>query len=167
MKKLYLMVGEPGSGKSTFLKNYQKKVGGVIVSRDEIRFGLLGKNDSYFSKENTVFDKYIESIQNALKNNEIVFADATHISEGSRMKVLNRLDLTDVEVRPIVIETSLTTCLANNSTREGLQRVPDQVIKRMFNQFKHPIYDKFHYKEVLTYFYNTGELTPCQLAKSG
>ena len=38
--RLILMVGCPGSGKSTWLKN-NKQEDAVVVSRDEIRFKIL------------------------------------------------------------------------------------------------------------------------------
>ena len=46
------MVGAPGAGKSTFIKNNKDKLCGSvnIVSRDEIRFSLLKDGDEYFSK---------------------------------------------------------------------------------------------------------------------
>ena len=81
-KKLYVMVGIPGSGKSTFLKNHNIFFNEPykIISRDEIRYSIISDEDEYFSKENEVFKKFIEEIKNSLLINEETYADATHIN---------------------------------------------------------------------------------------
>ena len=56
-KNLWIMVGCPASGKSTYLAN-KALSNSVIVSRDAIRFNLLRPGDDYFSKEKEVFEKY-------------------------------------------------------------------------------------------------------------
>jgi predicted ABC-type ATPase len=53
-KTLWLIAGVPGSGKSTFLANKVNSSKAKIVSRDAIRFKLLGDGDSYFKNEDTV-----------------------------------------------------------------------------------------------------------------
>ena len=58
MNKLYLMVGIPGSGKSTFIAN-TKEVRTLIVSRDAIRFSMVSEGESYFKKEKEVFNTFI------------------------------------------------------------------------------------------------------------
>ena len=52
MRNLFVMVGVPGSGKSTFLKeNFEGKGNVKIVSRDAIRFSFVKPDEPYFSKE--------------------------------------------------------------------------------------------------------------------
>lgn len=140
-KNLWLMVGCAASGKSTWLtKNACSD--GVIVSRDAIRFSLLNPGDDYFSKENEVFEKYVNSIQNAFNHTDNVYADATHLTEASRNKLLNRLDLTNVNIKAVMFLTSLDECLARNSKRGGRAQVPESVIKRMFFSTTDPTFDK-------------------------
>ena len=56
--KLYLMMGISGAGKSTWLR-HNIKDGEVIVSRDQIRFGMLQDGDDYFDHEDEVFETFI------------------------------------------------------------------------------------------------------------
>ena len=42
MAKLYIMVGLPGSGKSTYSKKLSKEINAEIVSSDDIRIELFG-----------------------------------------------------------------------------------------------------------------------------
>ena len=150
MKKLYLMVGCPASGKSTVAKRIAEKEGGVVVSRDGIRFKLLGTNDYYFAKEDVVFATYINEINKALKTNDVVVIDATHLSDKARNKTLSQIDLTDVSVRPVVMTTPLDTALERNENREGRTFVPRSVLRRMYYQCTDPKDDVLnHYDEII------------------
>ena len=83
MSTLYMMVGCPGSGKSTFAKTLK----GKYISRDEIRFKLLQDEDDYFAKEGEVFQKFIYEIEEGLSKYGDVIVDATHLNKGSRHKL--------------------------------------------------------------------------------
>ena len=48
MKRIYILMGTPAAGKSTFLKKIKN---GLIVSRDAIRFSLLKEGEDYFAHE--------------------------------------------------------------------------------------------------------------------
>ena len=151
MKKLIFGVGCPASGKSTLLNNLasSETYSGVIVSRDLIRFSIVSEDEEYFSKENEVFDKFVETIQNELNNNERVYVDATNLNEKSRNKVLDRLNIEDVELYAIVMKTPLEECLRRNAQREGRLCVPETALRRMFLSMTNPKGDqKYKYKEV-------------------
>lgn len=159
--KLYLLMGAPGSGKSTYLKNRFSQQP-VVVSRDAIRFNMVREDEEYFSKEKEVFREYIEQIRIALKFNKEVFADATHLNENSRAKVLFALgkDLKDVEVNVIWVRVPLEVAITQNELRLGTRAyVPKSVIRRMYSQATMPskeegfehiyIYDGKTEKEIL------------------
>ena len=46
MAKLYVIMGAPGSGKSTFIKNTLSKYA-FVISRDTIRFGMVKEHEPY------------------------------------------------------------------------------------------------------------------------
>ena len=62
LKKVWLMCGIPGSGKSTWAKKRLMENGGIWISRDEVRFSMVKEDEDYFSKECEVFDKFIANI---------------------------------------------------------------------------------------------------------
>ena len=131
--KLYLMIGCPGSGKTTYAKRYLTNA--VYISRDEVRFSLVKENEEYFSKENEVFQNFIDKINEKLQNGFDVVADATHLNRKSRLKLLASLDLNKekTEVIAIFMQTPLDICIKRNENRKGTRSyVPIAAIKRMY-----------------------------------
>ena len=57
---LALMVGIPGSGKTTFAKKFCKYFHYTYISRDDIRFSKIEDKDDYFDKESLVFTEFIK-----------------------------------------------------------------------------------------------------------
>lgn len=150
MNNLYLMVGAPGSGKSTyareFNKNHKSRI--KIVSRDAIRFSMVKDGSPYFSKEKAVFKEFVREINEGLDEGDVI-ADATHVNEVSRMKLINKVDLSKCRVSCIVVNTDETTAIKRNHLREGRARVPDEVIRENYARFTHPKTDNFHYDKII------------------
>ena len=150
MNNLYLMVGAPASGKSSYANNfintYDKPI--KVVSRDAIRFSMVKDGSPYFSKEKVVFKEFVKEINDGLDNGDVI-ADATHINEVSRMKVIKRIDLSKCKVSCIVLLTDESTSINRNHLREGRARVPDSVISENYARFTHPKTDKFHYHNII------------------
>lgn len=141
-KTLYIMCGVPGSGKSTWIQKHIDSFDGSVflASRDAIRFLMLKDGEDYFAHENEVYDEFINQIKLGLENHDITIADATHISIGSRKKLLKSLgkSLKNVKVIAMVIKTDFDTIVKQNDMREGRARVPLSVLRRMNIQFTMP-----------------------------
>ena len=156
MKKpfIILMCGMPASGKSTAAKKFTEWYNQnfnhsscIVVSRDEIRFNFLRRNDidfdllkqydttKYFSKENEVFNTFIQMIKNNISFGFNVIADATHINWRSRKKIITALqDIQNkVNIFVWVINTPLDVCLERNSFRTGITKVPKRSMLSLFN----------------------------------
>ena len=141
-KKVWLLSGLPGSGKSTWARQKIAENGGVWCSRDEVRFSIVKENEEYFSHEDEVFNTWIKQINKALENPEVedVYIDATHLNDKSRNKVLNRLTKnTDIEkIINVLFLTPLETCLERNKQRSRRAVVPEEVIRNMAKTFQIP-----------------------------
>jgi predicted kinase len=138
MPILYLMVGVPASGKSTYAKRLMEvSDNSVYISRDEIRFSLLGAKDGYFAKEDQVFRTYISKINEALALGKDVYADATHIDGSSRVKVLRQVKYPCHKVAIVMLQP-LQMCLERNAKRLGRTRVPDKAVVAMHRKLTMP-----------------------------
>ena len=154
MANLYLMVGCPGSGKSTFLKKRTKLNNAVIISRDAIRFSIVKPDEEYFSHEDEVVEIFWEQINKALSENKDVFVDQTSLTPRSRKWLLQHV--TGYKYANIIwIDEDLDTCLKRNRMRRGTRSyVPEESVRRMFSQFIEPSLDEGFYR---IYRYNSKE----------
>jgi len=139
--KLILVMGCPGAGKSTFLKNHVDE--GTIISRDEVRYSMVSENEEYFSKEKAVFKEFVKQIQENLAKGINVYADATHLTQKSRHKLLAAIKVEPSETDLIWINTSEKECIKHNENRIGTRGyVPEDVLHRMFLSIQRPNLDE-------------------------
>jgi predicted kinase len=148
MAKLTIMMGIPGSGKSTAAAAYQKEddFKRMIVSRDEIRFSLVAEDEEYFSKEDEVFNTFCIKLAVGLSCDFEMIADATNLNSRSRAKLLNGVAYhynkiidegsfkENVELCVYFVNVPLETALAQNENRKGTRAyVPESAIRNMYN----------------------------------
>lgn len=149
MKQKYLLitVGVPGSGKSTWCQSYIKNHSDYnihYVSRDEIRYSILQKGELYFSHEDEVVALFNGQIIKGLKNPEvdIIIADATHLSDKARRRLLNAIPLRNIIIIPVYFHVPLGVCVQRNNQRDGRERVPEDKIQQMYDAISWPFQDK-------------------------
>ena len=137
MSKLIMMVGVPGSGKSTWIKNNKAETN-IVISRDAIRFAKLKDDEDYFAHESEVFNEFVWQIANGLAGDKTVIADATHLNKKSRALVLGKVAKLADEIEAVMIDVHLETAIKRNDQREGRAKVPRGVIRRMYFQMEPP-----------------------------
>lgn len=151
MSKLIIMSGAPGSGKSTYAKSLaQHNTSTVHVSRDAIRFSLLGPNDHYFSKETEVLETFYKTIIFYLKLGYNVIADASHLNWKARRTLLEKVEkhIVSFQTGVIYMRPPLEICFERNDTRAGRENVPHDVITKMYNSQSDPANDPYHYNKI-------------------
>lgn len=132
MSKIYIMMGIPGSGKSTFVKSMMED-GDVWISRDLIRFAILKDGDSYFSKEDEVFKQFVENINLAIrKGANKIYVDATHLNTVSRAKVISKIYEKYEELNLVYVKVPLELAIERNNRRSGRSLVPETSIREMY-----------------------------------
>ena len=139
-KKVFLLSGIPGSGKSTWIRS-QLTPGSEWISRDNVRFAILTDEDDYFAHEDDVFDTFINYINQSLNQEEIhtIYIDATHLNKRSRDKVLRRVHKDNIEeLNCVCFDVPLAVCISRNNLRAGRSRVPETAIYNMFQSYRLP-----------------------------
>lgn len=137
MPKLYIMVGFPGAGKSTYAEKISKETGAKIISSDNIR------EEKYGMRQKTINDKKIFKemrvrIFNYLSEGKDVICDATNVTIEKRASFLAKDCSGDTEKIAIVINRPVNVCIEQNSKREETQKVPNVAIYTSAKKFVYP-----------------------------
>lgn len=139
-KRVYLMSGLPGSGKSTFIHKY-RQLTDAVISRDAVRFSIVKEDEEYFAKEDYVFKVFIKEINKALEdeNVERVFIDATHLNPKARYRVIHKLNRENIdEINVIYFNIPIDECIRRNNLRIGRAVVPETAIRNMMKSYLYP-----------------------------
>ena len=139
---LIMMMGVPGSGKSTIALEYAalyraKGYNVKIISSDGVRAELYG--DESIQGDNKQIFSIVESrIFEQLRADGIAIYDATNLSSKRRKDFVQRVKAMFPEAKAhcIDVDPSLGTCLERNEQRE--RHVPRSVICRMYVQKEPP-----------------------------
>lgn len=135
--QLYVLIGIPGSGKSTFAKNVLTEIS-TVISRDEIRYSIIKDEEAYFSHEKEVYKKFIKQIKDLMVQGKDVTVDATHLNATSRFKLLSNLKGFDYKINAFYFDTPLDECLGRNAMRRGRAHVPEDAIENMYDNLTFP-----------------------------
>lgn len=133
---LQMLVGLPGSGKSTYAARRHEICGIHVCSSDEIRAELGDVNCQDNNEQ--VFRILHRRIKEYLQNGESVIYDATNISSKRRRAFLLELKNIDCQKHCIIFRTRYERCLEQNNLRE--RKVPPEVIREMYMKWDTPHY---------------------------
>lgn len=141
MKKIprfCMVVGLPGSGKSSFIEDVLCKQGidiKYVHSSDSIRQELFNDINNQ-DNNNLVFETLHTRIKEDLKNGNSCVYDATNIHEKYRRAFLQELKNIPCKKECYIIATPYEICLERDKQRD--RTVGEEVIKRMYKTFNIP-----------------------------
>ncbi|MBK1811647.1 ATP-binding protein [Clostridium sp. YIM B02505] len=129
-KRLYILIGIPGCGKSYYADHNLKDNSTVIISTDEIRKSLFGSYSFCLNTNNLVIKTAKENIKTELLNNNVIF-DATNTNKKYRKSIINIGLKCNAIIIGIVFNTPLHICLERNERRCSERKVPKNIIMKM------------------------------------
>ena len=140
MKKLFVMVGIPGSGKGTYIKGH-KADNSFVISSDDIRKEIFGDENSQ-EDNGKVFNVFYGRMVKAITEFpcDEIWLDATNINRKNRRRIFEELkqkhvrDL--VEVTAVVMATPYETCVKRDLERD--RTVGEEVIRKFVARFCYP-----------------------------
>jgi predicted kinase len=140
---IYIAVGLPGSGKSTYAKNFIKGKDIEYLSSDELR-AVYGKDQSDQSVTSIVFGHIKRKVDEFLKDDKNVLVDATSVNRKERRDYINTAKKYSAKVVVLVFKMDRQGLIDRNKKRgeQGGRVVPDWVIDKMLAKFEEPSYDE-------------------------
>ena len=136
MKTLYVPIGIPGSGKSTYGKQLAKENKNLrIVCPDDIRAELYG-DASIQGDGKKVFSIAYSRATEYLKSGKDVYFDATNVTALSRSRLLKALYPLFNSSIAVYFDVPLEVCKKRNSERPRV--VPESVLDRMSKKLQEP-----------------------------
>lgn len=134
---LYVAVGIPGCGKSTYGERLKQEMKDrvCIVCPDKVREQIYGDASVQVDGEK-VFSIAYDMAEKALRCGETVYFDATNTTAFSRHRLLQRLSGHAGECVAIYFNVPLEVCKRRNAKRSRV--VPGSVIERMYKKLTRP-----------------------------
>lgn len=155
MAKVHMMIGIPGSGKTTKAKEIAEKEKAIWISSDEIRKELFG-DESDQKNHPKVFLEVEKRMLKALELGKDVIYDATNLSRKRRMHILTTT-LREYDVVGQVLLTPIDVCMVRDENRGRL--VGERKIKKMYKNFQFPFrWEGFREMQ----YYSQSETLKCQ-----
>lgn len=129
MKRIILMIGVPGSGKTTLAQKIAEK-GWKYINADSIRLELYGNAAEQGDKEQ-VFTLFFTRLEELMMEGVDVIIDNTNLNPKQRKPILERCEkfgYSDIQLW--LLDIPLELCLERNRSRDRI--VPEDIVSNMY-----------------------------------
>jgi len=132
-KKLLVMQGICGSGKSSWIREHE--LGHYTICPDTIRLLYAAPNPTISQANDPfVWKDVFRLLDVRMKNGDFTIIDAVHAQEKSLKKYKKLCEQYDYEFEIKRFDITLEEALERDNNREDYRKVPHDVIERMYNK---------------------------------
>ena len=140
MKKIIMLAGIGGTGKSYYAKNL--KIPGLvkIISSDEIRYSITKSYSIILDNMMIVYDEMIETCNKLLNENKdiTIILDSTFLNDERRNYFIDHLkNYDELELHMLKVHDE-KTIYERNKKRMREKRIPEDVIASMIKKYAYP-----------------------------
>lgn len=156
-KEVIIMVGLPGSGKSTYINNLKQNVfydDYVICSTDQLLENIAADlNISYNEAHANHYTKSIErefkeEIWSAIKEDKNVIIDRTNLSVKSRNKMLSYFNKNYKKIAVSFDVTNIEEIKKRITNRGDHKSIPENILMKLAGSYEIPTLEQFD--EIIT-----------------
>lgn len=146
---LIVLVGAPGSGKSTWGKKFAEENGLKYLSSDESR-AKFGKGEEDQSVTPMVFSYLQRVVEQLLEQKKSVMVDATNINRKDRKAFVDAANKHGAYKIAVVFERDKETLKKQvaNRVASGGRDIPDFVFDKMLAKYQRP--DEIEFDKVIS-----------------
>ena len=147
-----LLIGAPGSGKTTWGKHYVNLHSNFVrVCPDEFR-AIYGTGENDQTVSGISFSATKSAMENALDAKKSVIVDATNMYPKTRKDFINIAKKKGATTYAIVFEATKDVLLERNKNRglSGGRNVPENIIDNMLKKYQRPTIGEFDIVEFIT-----------------
>ena len=136
MPTFIMMIGLPGSGKSTVVQDIKEKYPNIeVFSSDAYRAKLLGDENDQSNNELIFNTMHRDLIFHLMQGKNCIF-DATNINRKDRKRALDKVRHLAIKKIAYFIDTNFRECIDRDANRE--RSVGSHVIEKFIRRFEFP-----------------------------
>jgi len=152
MPTIYILIGPPASGKSTWREAYRAKIAEptVVLSTDDLIEDYAAKNGINYTEAFGLIDfselekKMFSNMRDAFSNSHNVIVDRTNMSMKSRRRFLSNVPKNYNKIAVVFdIEPSLLFQRLNKRAEETGKNIPEKNVLTMIQNYQEPTLEEF------------------------